>query len=120
MTRRTVALCACPRSIVANRKIVASSIAAARRARRFLSLIIEFSSCATPSRAHCRPLLDDAGKRVEAVGQRRRTGLQNEWRLDLAQEAVAHCRNLSESRPRRDLGRHEFLAAPGADDDVGI
>src|SRR5258706_4726483 len=49
-----------------------------------------------------------------------RPRLQNERRLDLAQEAVAHGGNLSEARPRRDFCRHELLAAPGADDDVGI
>ena len=35
-------------------------------------------------------------------------------------EAVAHGGNVREARPRRDLRRHEFLAAPGADDDVGL
>ena len=66
------------------------------------------------------PFRDDARQRVEAVGQRGRAGLQDQRRLDLAQEAVAHRRDRVEARPRRDLRRHEFLAAPGADDDVGL
>src|SRR4030088_1571479 len=36
------------------------------------------------------PLRDDAGERVEPVGQRRRPRLQDQRRLDLDQEAVAH------------------------------
>src|SRR5262249_5397978 len=71
-------------------------------------------------RPSCGPFLDDAGERVEPVGQRRRPRLQDERRFDLAQEAVAHGGNVGETRPRRDLGGDEFLAAPGADDDVGL
>src|SRR5215471_8500982 len=56
-----------------------------------------------------RPLLDDGGERVETVGQRRRPRLQDERRLDLAHEALAHGGNVGETRPRRDLGGHEFL-----------
>ena len=73
------------------------------------------------TRAPCIcPFRDDAFQRIEPVGQRRRAGLQDQRRLDLAQEAVAHRRDGVEARPRRDLRRHEFLAAPGADDDVGL
>src|SRR5260370_17613259 len=71
-------------------------------------------------RARRRPFLDDGGERVEAVGQRRRPRLQDERRLDLAHKVIAHGGNVGEPRPRRDLGRHEPLAAPGADDDVGL
>ena len=43
------------------------------------------------------PFGDDAGERIEAVGQRRRSRLQDERRFDLAQEAVAHRRDLCRS-----------------------
>ena len=59
-------------------------------------------------------------QRIEPVGQRGRTGLQDQRRLDLVQFTVAHRRNRIEARARGDFRRHEFLAAPGADDDVGL
>ena len=65
------------------------------------------------------PFGDDCGERVEPVGQRRRAGLQDQRRFDLAQEAVGDGGNRGEAGPGGDLGGHEFLAAPGADDDVG-
>src|SRR5262249_47003036 len=107
--------------------IVASTIVAERRVRRLqrLPLIVSSSSRRGPraldvGRACRRPFLDDGGERVEAVGQRRRPRLQDERRLDLAHKVIAHGGNVGETRPRRDLGWHEFLAAPGADDDVGL
>ncbi len=57
--------------------------------------------------------------RIEAVGERGGPGLQDQRRLDLAQPVVAHGGDGVEARTRRDFRRHEFLAAPGADDDVG-
>src|SRR5262245_58092655 len=122
MTRRTVALCACARSPAATNKIVASRIAAARRVRRLqrLAVIVPPPPTLSAGRPCRRPLLDDGGERVEAVGQCGRPRLQNERRLDLAQKALAHGSELGEARPRRDLSRHELLAAPGADDDIGI
>src|ERR1700694_4174663 len=51
------------------------------------------------SRTGCRaPLIDDAEERVEPVGQRRRSGLQDQRRLDLAQEAGQHRRDLAQAR----------------------
>ena len=49
----------------------------------------------------CRPFRDDGFDGVEPVGQRRRARLQDQRRLDLAQEAVAHRRDRVEARPRR-------------------
>src|SRR5215467_8172804 len=122
MTRRTVALCACARSpAAAANENAASRIATARRVTGLQRLvIIEFCSVTTTMLDHLpftpnprrRPFLDDGGERVEAVGQRRRPRLQDERRLDLAHKVIAHGGNVGETRPRRDLGGHEFLAAP--------
>src|SRR5262249_25401143 len=117
MTRRTVALCAlAPSPAAATSKTATSSLAAARRVRQLLRVMIR-TSLARVSR---RPLLDDGRECVQPVGQRGRPGLQNERRFDLAQEAVAHGGNFGEARPRRDFVRYKLFAAPGADDDLGI
>ena len=91
---------------------------------RFVRLCIAVKSlCASCSPLHSTffgPFGDDSGERVEPVGERRRAGLQDQRRLDLAQPAGGDRRNPRKTRPGGDLGRHEFLAAPGADDDVGL
>src|SRR5262249_30872512 len=71
----------------------------------------------------CRPLRDPFGdeprERLEAVGQRGRSGLQNERGLDLAQETAADRGKRLKTRPGGEFRRLELLAAPGADHDVG-
>src|SRR5262249_21766547 len=64
------------------------------------------------------PFADDRRQRIEAVGEGGGARLQDKRRLDFAQPAGAHRGNLGKARPRRDLSRYEFLAAPRADDDV--
>src|ERR1043166_7662490 len=73
-----------------------------------------------PGRPLRRPLRDDPRERLEAVGQRRRAGLQDQRRFDLAQEAVADRGQRLEARPYGELRRLKFLAAQGADHDVGV
>src|SRR5689334_18935243 len=70
------------------------------------------------ARAGCR--FDEALQRGEAVGQRGGAGLEDERRLDLVERAVAHRRNVLEAGTRRQLLGTEFLAAPRADDEVGL
>src|SRR5665811_1743 len=70
-------------------------------------------------RAVCHPSGDDSRQLIEPVGQRRRARLQDQRGFDLAQPAAGDRWNLRKVRPRGDLAGHEFLAAPGADDDVG-
>src|SRR5882672_5345089 len=65
------------------------------------------------------PFVDDGDEGVEAVRERGGPRLQDQRRLDLAQPIVAHRRDGGKARARRDLRRHELLAAPRADDDVG-
>src|SRR6266581_1096679 len=65
------------------------------------------------------PFFHDGDERVEPVGQRRRSRLQDQRRLDLAQEAGPHRRDRAKTRAASDFGRNEFLAAPRPDDDVG-
>src|SRR5579862_8601832 len=65
------------------------------------------------------PFGDDCGKRIEAVGQRGRTRLQNQRRFYLAQKTSGDRGNSVKSGAGSDFCRHKFLAAPGADDDVG-
>src|SRR3974377_1351703 len=62
---------------------------------------------------------EDNGEQSEPVGNGGRARLQDQRHLDLAQPAGGDRGNGGKARPRRDLGRHEFLAAPGTDDDVG-
>src|SRR6185437_7411785 len=57
-----------------------------------------------------RPQCGEDG--VQAVGQRGRTGLQDQRRLDLDNAVVAHCRNLVPARPTTNTVRNHFLAAP--------
>src|SRR5688500_3662191 len=64
------------------------------------------------------PLGDDAMQLVDAIGQGRRPGLQDVGGLDLEQLTILHRIDALPTRPRRDLLGPEFLATPGADDDV--
>src|SRR5438445_263559 len=50
--------------------------------------------------------------RIEPLGQRGRTRLQDQRRLDFVQRVVAHRRDRIEPRTRRDLRGHELFAAP--------
>src|SRR3954454_3123164 len=72
-----------------------------------------------PRRRPAGPIRNNGFQRIEAVGQCGGAGLQNERRLDLAKEPVAHRRNGVEARAGREFRRHEFLAAPRADHDIG-
>ena len=65
------------------------------------------------------PFGDDLCERIQPVGQRRRARLQDDGGFDLAQETIGDGGYCSKSGPGGDFGGHEFLAAPGADDDVG-
>src|SRR5690606_26035720 len=60
-----------------------------------------------------RPGVDDAGDGGHAVGERGRAGLQDQWRLDLVQLALAHRRDRVPARACGHLLRTEALAAPG-------
>src|SRR4051812_22505081 len=64
-----------------------------------------------PRRRPAGPFRNNGFQRIEAIGQCGGAGLQNERRLDLAKEPVAHRRNGVEARARCKLRRHEFLAA---------
>jgi cell volume regulation protein A len=75
---------------------------------------------ARPSARASRPFRDDALQRIEAVGQGGGAGLQDQRRFDFAQMAAAHRRDGVEARTGGEFCRHEFLAAPGADNDVGL
>src|SRR5690606_1179530 len=59
-----------------------------------------------------RPLGDDRLDCVEAVGERRRAGLKDDRRFDLAEKSVSHRRNRLEAGALGDLFGAEFLAAP--------
>ncbi len=65
-----------------------------------------------PARLSGGPAANDRRERVEAIGQRRRSRLQDQRRLDFTQPAVVHSRDRIEARSRCDFCRHEFLAAP--------
>src|SRR5690606_14241095 len=65
-----------------------------------------------------RPVADDRGDRTDAIGERRRAGLQDHRRLDLVEFAVAHRGDGVPARTRGDPGRLELLPAPRPQDDV--
>src|SRR3984893_11209663 len=56
---------------------------------------------------------------VEAVGQGRRSWLQDERRLDLDDAAIPYCRDRIPAGSLPDLARNDLLAAPRRDNDVG-
>src|ERR1700730_13909413 len=56
---------------------------------------------------------------VEAVGQGRRSWLQDERRLDLDDAAIPYCRDRIPSGSLSDLVQNDLLAAPRGDNDVG-
>jgi hypothetical protein len=57
--------------------------------------------------------------RIQPVGERGRTGLQDQRRFDLDNAVVADRRNLVSARPFFDPVRHDFLAAPRCQNDIG-
>ena len=57
--------------------------------------------------------------RIQPIGQRRRSGLQDQRRLDLDNAVVAHRRNFVPARPPPDPVRHHLLAAPRRQDHIG-
>src|SRR5215469_15470782 len=65
------------------------------------------------------PLFNDLLNRPYAIGERCRARLQDDRGLDLAQIAIAHGGDLTPARPHRDALGPEFLAAPGAEHDIG-
>src|SRR5271165_2493793 len=67
-----------------------------------------------------RPPSDDLLKLREAIGQSGGTGLQDQWRLYLVHVQVLHGWNLPKTWPRHNPLGPEFLAAPGADDQIGL
>src|ERR1700730_5505459 len=56
---------------------------------------------------------------VEAVGQGRRSWLQDERRLNLDDAAIPYCRDRIPSGSLSDLARNDLLATPRGDNDVG-
>src|SRR6478736_6200896 len=66
------------------------------------------------------PFGDDAVQLFHAIGQRRRSGLQDVGGLDLEQLPVLHRIHTFPATPRLDLLGPELPAAPRANDDVGI
>ena len=56
---------------------------------------------------------------VEAVGQGRRSWLQDQRRLDLDDAAIPYCRDRTPSGSLSDLVQNDLLAAPRGDNDVG-
>jgi hypothetical protein len=59
-------------------------------------------------------------ERGQSIGQSRGAGLQNEWRLDFVNGPIPDGGNGDKTRTARHLLGPEFLAAPGADDDVRL
>ena len=70
----------------------------------------ENSRCHGPQRLH---------DRIQPIGQRRRSRLQDDRRLDLDDAVVAHRRDIAPARTLPDAIRHDLLAAPGREDHVG-
>src|SRR6185312_13199684 len=68
----------------------------------------------------CTPRHDDAVQVRHAVAEGRRAGLQDVGGLDLEQLAVPHRAHVLPARTRRNFLGPKLLAAPRADDDVGI
>ena len=56
---------------------------------------------------------------VEAVGQGRRSWLQNQRRFDLDDAAIPYCRDRIPAGSLSDLVQNDLLAAPRGDNDVG-
>src|SRR5215471_18029106 len=65
-------------------------------------------------------ICDDRLQRRQAIGQRSRPWLQNQRRFDLVQRARFHRWNAIEAWPLGELFRTNFLAAPRADNDIGL
>ena len=79
----------------------------------------EIGGLARALKSNC-PRLDNSLKLRKAIGQCGRPGLQDQRRFDFVEILVPHSRGLRKARPRCDALWSEFLAAPGADDQIGL
>ena len=61
---------------------------------------------------------DDAVQGIQAIGERRRTRLQDDGGLDLVERSIAHGGDVFPARSCRHAFRSKLLAAPRADDDI--
>src|SRR5262249_24342197 len=66
------------------------------------------------------PVLNDLLNFPKAIGQSRRTWLQDQRRFDLVHVLVLHCRNSTEAGTRHHPLGPELLAAPRADDQIRL
>src|SRR5690606_7604923 len=75
--------------------------------------------CWISSPAIFRPAPDVRVQGAYTLGERGRSRLQDDGRLDLVQFAAAHGGSVFESRARGHFLRAEFLSAPGSENDIG-